>query len=276
MNKTILTLVTLAFIGLSTTNAQVGIGTTDPEESSALDVEATDKGLLPPRMTEAERNAISNPAAGLLIWCTNCGGNGEMQVYNGSNWTNMTGGAASEAPPQVGDYRDGGVVFYVAPTPTDLDGDGTDDQGLVCAVDDQSSGSKWGCYNTDLNGNNASAAPEFTAIGKGQTNTTFIVNNCGEAGIAAKVCDNYSVTVGGTTYDDWFLPSKDELNEMYQNKSTIDSTAGANGGSSFDSVYYWSSTEDDGFSAWRETFASGNPFPGSKGGQKRVRAVRAF
>jgi uncharacterized protein (TIGR02145 family) len=85
MNESVLTLVTLVFIGLSTTNAQVGIGTTDPEESSALDVEATDKGFLPPRMTEAERDAISNPAEGLTIYNTddNC-----LNIYVGY-WRNQ-------------------------------------------------------------------------------------------------------------------------------------------------------------------------------------------
>lgn len=202
-----------------------------------------------------------------------------MQVYNGTNWTNMTGGTASEAP-QVGDYRDGGVVFYVAPSPTDLKGDGTLDQGLVCAISDQSSGPKWGCGGTDLNGNNASAAPQLTAIGKGQANTTFIVNNCGGAGIAAKICDNYSVTVGGTTYDDWFLPSKDELALMHQNKATIDATAaGVNGGSSFISNgYYWCSTEDYAAVAWLRYFYYNSTYAtsGLKDATYRVRAVRAF
>jgi uncharacterized protein (TIGR02145 family) len=43
-------------------------------------------------MTEAQRNAIVSPAAGLMVWCTNCG---ELQVYNGTTWTNLTGGTAS-------------------------------------------------------------------------------------------------------------------------------------------------------------------------------------
>ena len=46
----------------ATTYAQVGIGTTTPDASSALDITSTTKGLLMPRMTAAERDAIS-PAA---------------------------------------------------------------------------------------------------------------------------------------------------------------------------------------------------------------------
>ncbi len=60
-----------------------------------MDVTSTTKGLLPPRMTQAQRNAIVSPAAGLLIWCTNCGASGEFQGYNGTTWTNLIGGTAS-------------------------------------------------------------------------------------------------------------------------------------------------------------------------------------
>ena len=56
----ILLLCTAAFA-----QAQVGIGTNSPSTSSILDVTSTTKGLLPPRMTTAQRNAISSPATGL-------------------------------------------------------------------------------------------------------------------------------------------------------------------------------------------------------------------
>jgi len=48
--------------------AQTGIGTTSPHESAKLEVASTDKGFLPPRMTSAQRAAISNPAAGLMVY----------------------------------------------------------------------------------------------------------------------------------------------------------------------------------------------------------------
>lgn len=51
--------------------AQVGVGTTSPNASAALDVSGTDKGLLVPRMTQAQRNNISSPATGLLVFQTN-------------------------------------------------------------------------------------------------------------------------------------------------------------------------------------------------------------
>ena len=79
-----------------TTFAQVGMGTAPPNASAALDITSTTSGLLPPRMMQMQRNAIATPAAGLIMYCTNCGVNGELQFYNGTSWVNMVGGAAEE------------------------------------------------------------------------------------------------------------------------------------------------------------------------------------
>lgn len=75
--------------------AQVGIGTPTPDPSAQLDVSSTTKGFLPPRMTSAERYAISNPAEGLIIYCTDCDSSGQPQFYDGVKWRNMLGGIAS-------------------------------------------------------------------------------------------------------------------------------------------------------------------------------------
>ncbi|NGZ90417.1 hypothetical protein G7034_09135, partial [Psychroflexus sp. C1] len=86
----LLTLVTLAFIGLNTANAQVGIGTTNPDASAGLEVNFNDKGFLPPRITTAQRDAISNPAEGLMIYNTdeNC-----LQWYDNNGWYDGCSGA---------------------------------------------------------------------------------------------------------------------------------------------------------------------------------------
>jgi Flp pilus assembly pilin Flp len=89
MKKTIYIL-TLLFAATSI-QAQVGIGTTTPDASSVLDVTSTSKGFLPPRMTAAQRDAITSPAAGLMIWCTDCGATGEFQVNNGTEWADLFG-----------------------------------------------------------------------------------------------------------------------------------------------------------------------------------------
>jgi hypothetical protein len=85
----------LLFVVTTFTQAQVGVGTSTPNASAQLDVSSTTKGFLPPRMTYAQRQSITTPPAGLFLWCSNCGTNGELQVYNGTTWTNMIGGAAS-------------------------------------------------------------------------------------------------------------------------------------------------------------------------------------
>ena len=173
----------------------------------------------------------------------------------------------------IGDYRDGGIVFYVADVPTDLDGDGDLDTGLVCAIEDQSSGIEWileGATQSTLNGGTSAS------IGQGQKNTTAMMNQTDYTGGAAKVCDEYTTTVNGITYNDWFLPSKDELNQMYRHRDAINSNAAAHEGSSFSTSYYWSSTEDDYDAAWRQSFYYGGDSYDSKYYKDYVRAVRAF
>ena len=66
--------------------SQVGIGTNSPDASSVLDIRSAsnDKGILIPRMTQAQRNAISSPAIGLMIFQTD--GNIGFYFYNGSSW----------------------------------------------------------------------------------------------------------------------------------------------------------------------------------------------
>jgi len=93
-------LLAIAIITSYTVNAQVAVNTdgSNADASAMLEVKSTTKGLLPPRMTEAQRNAIANPATGLIVYCTDCG---EAQIYNGTAWTNMRGGTASVAVPHV-------------------------------------------------------------------------------------------------------------------------------------------------------------------------------
>ena len=79
----------------------IGIGTNSPNSAAQLDVTSSSKGLLPPRLTAIQRDAIANPPAGLMLWCTNCGVSGEMQVFNGTTWTNMIGGTASIPSSQI-------------------------------------------------------------------------------------------------------------------------------------------------------------------------------
>ena len=70
--KKIFTLIT-AILVTASTFAQVGIGTTNPEASAALDVTSTTKGFLPPRLNRAEMATLKATAAeGLMVYCTDC------------------------------------------------------------------------------------------------------------------------------------------------------------------------------------------------------------
>jgi hypothetical protein len=68
--------------------SQVGIGTLSPDQSSILDVSSTTQGFLLPRMNEVQRDAISNPATGLMIYLIE-GSVQCLQVYNGTDWENI-------------------------------------------------------------------------------------------------------------------------------------------------------------------------------------------
>ena len=64
--------------------SQVGVGTSTPHASAALELSATDKGFLPPRMTAAQRTAIGTPATGLMVYQTD--GISGLYLYNGATW----------------------------------------------------------------------------------------------------------------------------------------------------------------------------------------------
>jgi hypothetical protein len=77
----ILVFIIILFAGLSSFGQGVGVNTNTPDPSSILDVNSTDKGLLAPRMTHAQRNLISTPANGLLIFQTNTVANEPAGLY---------------------------------------------------------------------------------------------------------------------------------------------------------------------------------------------------
>ena len=146
----------------------------------------------------------------------------------------------------VGDSKEGGKVFYH---------DVANNKCYVSATIDQSSGAQWGCYGTSIGGTGM-------AIGTGQNNTTLIDNACTTTGIAADICNNLSLN----SYTDWFLPSKDELNHMYIQRSTI-------GGFSSS---YWSSSEYNSNHGCLQSFDTGLQGVGLKSISFKVRCVRRY
>lgn len=214
----------------------VGIGTSTPAASATLDISSTTKGFLPPRLSQSQIDAISGPPAGLMVFHTNIN---KPQYYNGIDWRNF------DDTFTIGHPYEGGIIFYI---------DTTGQHGLIAATSDQGD-VPWGCYGTTIGGTS-------TAIYTGQANTSAIVTGCTAGGIAALIC--FDLVLNG--YSDWYLPSKDELNQMYLQKNAIGSFSGV----------YWSSSETSAGSAWGQSVDSGSQGPLAKTNACDVRAIRAF
>ncbi len=191
----------------------------------------------------------------------------ETKVTAGSGIT--LGGAGTTASPYIvslpppvilpplaiGDSYKGGIIFWI---------DGTGEHGLIAATTDQSTGVKW---NNGIDRNTGASGDGLYA---GSMNTFLIVatqitdNQTGD--FAAKVCADYSVTVDGVTYSDWYLPSDYELYLLYQQENAVGGLYGNT---------YWSSTEVDYQRVMAQNFGARHLYS-EKYFTYNVRAIRAF
>lgn len=151
---------------------------------------------------------------------------------------------------QIGQNFQGGIIFYI---------NNTGQHGLIAAPTDQSTSINW------YNGTYIVTGASGTAVGTGLSNTTSIISALGSGSYAASLCNQLVLN----EYDDWFLPSKEELNLMFQIYSQLGLDEFAD---------YWSSTESGGSSygsgAWYRS-KSFNGY-GNEYYSARVRAIRAF
>jgi len=258
----------------------VGTGTITPTSSAALDVNSTSQGFLPPRLTTTQRDAITGPVEGLTIWNKT---NKQLEVYDGSYWVNMIGKLVSTL--NIGDSYGGGKVAYIF-TSSDPGYIAGQTHGLIAATSDQTTdvGVKWFPYTF--------YGATGTYLGLGLPNTVTIIASAVLQGstdittFAAGLASSYR----GGGYIDWYLPSKDELNKLYNNRVAIGGFA-----TSGSIATYWSSTQKGSLSysdfnsfktgvasAYQQFFFTYNG--NSEGTQndlgisnlRRVRAVRTF
>jgi len=173
---------------------------------------------------------------------------------------------------QIGDIYEGGYIFQI-------NEDGT---GLVASIEDLTEGAtnpyaiglgfngyEWGCLYENVEG------ADGIFIGTGYQNTMDIVNqgcitqNGGitavQAALDAEIND----------YSDWYLPSKDELNEMYNTIGNGGSQGNIGGFETSNWPWYWSSSEYNNNYAWSVNFGDGNTDYGWKNGTCRVRVIRS-
>jgi hypothetical protein len=180
---------------------------------------------------------------------------------------------------QIGDVNYGGIVFYV---------DDSGSHGLVCALSNLISEEGYEFLQwMDLNvtGNQYIELNGVTqaSIGSGEANTSLIINSQGLGNDAASMCSLASIN----GYEDWYLPSLEELWEINNHRDLIDSIVIENGGNQFndgtESGFYWSSSEYSFTDAWAVNFIyidawSGDSFQLNRGKPNayKVRPIRSF
>ena len=188
------------------------------------------------------------PARGLMVYETTTNA---FWFFDGTAWA-MFGKKHS-----VGEHFGGGIIFFI---------DATGEHGLVAATADASTATRW------YAGTSINTMALANGFGSGKANTAIIIASQGSgdgATYAARICNEYSVTVDNVTYSDWYLPSKYELNLLYLQKAVVGGFTTTNS--------YWSSTENADLTAWIESFSNGFEYPfGSKVGAGPVRPIRVF
>ena len=147
----------------------------------------------------------------------------------------------------------GGLIAYL---------NTTTGNGFVAATIDQSSSLIWDPNQPAGSG----TVGTNTAIGNGPINTTAIVNTIGAGNYAAQICNDLVLN----SFSDWFLPSKDELTQIYNNIHL-------KGLGNFQNSSYWSSSETNTATIiWYRKFDTGQEGMGGSEQLFSVRAARTF
>ena len=165
----------------------------------------------------------------------------------------------------VGELFGGGIVAAVWKT------NGAE-HGLIASLNDLSDGIMWSNIDTTLIGINAQSAID------GKINTLSVIGQTGATSTAAGLCDAY--TKAG--FNDWYLPSTWEMNQLYNSALQInvvleaDEDSSTKGFEFLRNPYYWTSTEYFNSKSWLQNFLIGSTYNDIKSAPYRVRAVRRF
>ena len=157
---------------------------------------------------------------------------------------------------RIGDVGPGGGRIFLLPTSTG----NTTNKYFEAASSDLPSAMAW-CNDTSTSVTGANGY----VLGTGEANTTAIDAAC-TSGAAQGAADYTNNGIG-----DWYLPSKDELNQMYNARTIIGGLA-----SGYDAAYYWSSSEYDAANAWLQGFDAGLQYSPPKSDGNYVRPIRSF
>ena len=241
------------------------------ETSIATDAITTDK-IAAGAVTSA-KIAASPSLTGTPLAPTAAGGTNTTQIATTAFVTTAVSGAAIAILDNVGDVTittiyaigdtgpAGGKIFI---TPSTV-GNSTGKYFEAGPYLNPEDVTRTWATNANSNQSTVVSGADGTAIGTGEQNTIDIVAQSGNiaATCAAAYASDY--TYGG--FSNWFLPSKNELAELYTNRASI-------GG--FTADRYWSSSEENNIGAWYQDFSSGSQYFSSKGNESPVRPVRAF
>lgn len=162
----------------------------------------------------------------------------------------ITGCSTSDDAPEtlsfeIGQEHQGGIIFYL---------DNTQQHGLIAYPSDLPEG-PWGCLDTHTNPPNYEDLPTSPiarndGIGFGLQNTLAIIDYCDEPNIAARLA--YNVT--GYGYDDWYLPSIEELRLIYEHRELIGGFPDLGDDSGYHGMFIYASSSE------------GNPIDDGTGG----------
>lgn len=266
------TLITLMVCGGAF--GQVGINTDDPDSSSALDIAGDDVGVLMPRVelvNVLQGDPVSEPAHGLIVFNIANTGDGDTDVSTGLyywddiklRWYKITAGETGNH--YVGELYGGGVVFYVYEN---------GQHGLIASLDDLGDPSWGGQWGPDY------ASTTDKSWWDGATNTATAAGAGAGATTAIGLCDAYSSTVDGVTYDDWHLPSIGELKALEDAAYVLFKVLDQDGDPTtnapdYDSDY-WASTADGTREAYSFSFDNTHTNVEDRGSWFKIRAVRSF